>query len=137
MLFISSCTCFVSPPSKNVAIATSVAASVFTGTERTEAVSVPLFYGIVEAVLIGIYCVFAWKMGWTKAPADEKFCIVIAKTYEVPDFDEESMIAGSKIGPSNPNRMHRSDTTVTTDTSMSDPRKGLATDVKSYGAIGI
>lgn len=130
---------------QNVAIATSVAASAFTGAERTEAVSVPLFYGVVEAVLIGVYCVFAWKMGWTKAPSDEKICIVIAKTYEVSDEadsprpssgrtdnyrDEESAI-GSAAGTwenqnekakSDRNRMYSSDLTATTTNTGSPPR---------------
>jgi hypothetical protein len=57
--------------------------------ERAQAVAVPLFYGIIEAVVIGIYCVWAWKVGWTKAPADEKFCVVISKTYEVSEEDED------------------------------------------------
>jgi predicted Na+-dependent transporter len=60
---------------QNTAIATSVAVTMFSDpTERAEAVSVPLFYGVVEAVIIGIYCLWAWKVGWTKAPADEKVC---------------------------------------------------------------
>jgi predicted Na+-dependent transporter len=58
---------------QNTAIATSVAVTMFSNpTERAEAVSVPLFYGIVEAVVIGLYCIWAWKAGWTKAPPDEK-----------------------------------------------------------------
>lgn len=58
---------------QNTAIATSVAVTMFSDpNERAEAVSVPLFYGFVEAVIIGFYCVWAWKMGWTKAPKDEK-----------------------------------------------------------------
>jgi predicted Na+-dependent transporter len=58
---------------QNTAIATSVAVTMFTDpNERAEAVSVPLFYGVVEAVIIGIYCLCAWRMGWTKAPSDEK-----------------------------------------------------------------
>jgi hypothetical protein len=57
--------------------------------ERAQAVSVPLFYGIIEAVVIGIYCVWAWKVGWTKAPADENICVVISKTYEVDDEEED------------------------------------------------
>jgi len=82
---------------QNTAIATSVAVTMFDDpTERAEAISVPLFYGLVEAFVIGIYCVIVWKMGWTKAPADEKLCVVISKTYEVEpnhgaddDDDEE------------------------------------------------
>jgi len=73
---------------QNTAIATSVAATMFSDpTTRTQAISVPLFYGLVEAVLIAIYCVWAWKVGWTKAPADEKLCVVITRTYEIEDDD--------------------------------------------------
>ena len=58
---------------QNTAIATSVAVTMFSDpTERAEAVSVPLFYGFIEAIIIGIYCIWAWKAGWTKAPRDEK-----------------------------------------------------------------
>lgn len=55
----------------------------FKGSDVSEAVKVPLWYGIVEAVLLGIYLIIAWKLNWTKAPSNEKFCIVIAKSYEV------------------------------------------------------
>lgn len=59
--------------------------------ERAQAVAVPLLYGVVEAVVIGLYCVWAWKVGWTKAPPDEKICTVITKSYEIhreEDADE-------------------------------------------------
>jgi hypothetical protein len=75
---------------QNTAIATSVAVTMFTDpTIRAEAVSVPLFYGFVEAIIIGVYCLWAWKMGWTKAPANEKICVVITKTYELAEDPEE------------------------------------------------
>lgn len=99
---IISRTCFrLSPPEcvtlsieccyQNVGIATSVAVTMFQDnpTERAQAIAVPLFYGLVEAVAIGIYCIWAWKAGWTKAPRDEKFCIVVTKTYEVEANTEE------------------------------------------------
>jgi len=71
---------------QNTAIATSVAATMFSDpTTRTQAISVPLFYGLVEAFLIAIYCVWAWKLGWTKAPANEKLCVVMTRTYEIQD----------------------------------------------------
>lgn len=58
---------------QNTAIGTSVAVTMFSDpTELAEAVSVPLVYGIVEAILICLYCIWAWKAGWTKAPANEK-----------------------------------------------------------------
>jgi len=73
---------------QNTGIATSVAATMFTDpNERAEAISVPLFYGLVEAFIIGIYCLWAWKVGWTKAPSDEKLCVVVTKTYEVENED--------------------------------------------------
>lgn len=74
---------------QNTGIATSVAITMFNNVEdRAQAVAVPLFYGIVEAVVIGAYCIYAWKVGWTKAPRDEKLCVIITKTYEVGDEDE-------------------------------------------------
>lgn len=77
---------------QNTAIATSVAVTMFSDpNERAEAIVVPLFYGLVEAVIIGIYCVWAWKVGWTKAPSDEKLCVVVSRTYEggIHDHDAE------------------------------------------------
>lgn len=75
---------------QNTAIATSVAITMFDDPdERAEAVSVPLFYGAVEAAIICAYCVWAWKMGWTKAPADEKICVVMTKTYEAGALDDD------------------------------------------------
>jgi hypothetical protein len=73
---------------QNVGIATSVAITMFSGEERAQAVSVPLFYGVIEAVVVGIYCLWAWKAGWTKAPADENICVVISKTYEIDEEED-------------------------------------------------
>lgn len=52
---------------------------------RSQAVAAPLFCGLIEAVVIGIFCLWAWKAGWTKAPRDEALCVVVAKSYEVDD----------------------------------------------------
>ena len=43
----------------------------------------PLYYGIAEAVILAVFCLGCWKIGWTKAPANENICIVIATSYEV------------------------------------------------------
>jgi len=56
--------------------------------ERGQALLVPLFYGLMEAVVLGLYCLVAWKLGWTKAPRDESFCTMFVTTYEVDDDDE-------------------------------------------------
>jgi hypothetical protein len=75
---------------QNTGIATSVAITMFArADERAQAVAVPLFYGVVEAVVCGLYCVYMWKMGWTKAPPNERFCTVISKSYEVVSNEDE------------------------------------------------
>jgi predicted Na+-dependent transporter len=68
---------------QNTGIATSVAASMFSGSDLAIAVSVPLLYGLFEAVILAIYCLSCWKIGWTKAPKDENICTVIFTSYEV------------------------------------------------------
>jgi predicted Na+-dependent transporter len=68
---------------QNVGIATSVALSMFDGDELAEAVSVPFYYGMVEAVMLGIYCICAWKAAWTKAPPDVSFWTMIVTSYEI------------------------------------------------------
>eukprot|EP00980_Cylindrotheca_fusiformis_P028740 scaffold22641_cov206-Cylindrotheca_fusiformis.AAC.10 len=68
---------------QNTGIATSVAISMFSGADQATAIGVPLYYGICEMVILAIYCLASWKMGWTKAPADENICTVITTSYEV------------------------------------------------------
>lgn len=49
---------------QNTGIGTTIAISMFSDpTRRAQAVAVPLFYGIIEAVFICIYCLYSWKMG--------------------------------------------------------------------------
>jgi len=69
---------------QNVGIASTAALAMFNDeAARSEALLVPLFYGVVEAIVLGLYCATAWKVGWTKAPKDEQLCVVISKTYEI------------------------------------------------------
>lgn len=75
---------------QNVGIATSAAIAMFDDpTIRGQAVCVPLFYGVMEAIVLGIYCVVAWKLGWTKAPSNENICVVIGKSYEIQEDKNE------------------------------------------------
>ena len=55
----------------------------FEDDEQAQAMGVPLYYGIIEAIVLGLYCFIAWKMNWTKAPAGDPFCTVISTSYEV------------------------------------------------------
>ena len=67
--------------------------TMFEGNDLNLAMGVPFFYGICEAVMVGSYCIAAWKMGWSKAPADAPLWKVIVTSYEVlqaekQEFDE-------------------------------------------------
>lgn len=68
---------------QNCGIATSVALSMFQGDDLALAMGVPFFYGVVEFFFIAIYCIGAWKAGWTKAPPTEPFWKVVTVNYEV------------------------------------------------------
>jgi predicted Na+-dependent transporter len=86
---------------QNVGIATSAVVSMFSDpVERGQALCVPLFYGLVEAFVVGFYCLIAWKCGWCKAPRDEKFCLMIMSTYEVDDDEIESRLDEEESGSS-------------------------------------
>ena len=87
---------------QNTGIATSVAASMFSGTELAQAISVPLLYGIFEAVILAFYCMICWKIGWTKAPADENFCVMIGTSYEVEQARQQSPNAIEVVHNTNP-----------------------------------
>lgn len=85
---------------QNVGIATSMALTMFQGDELAEAMGVPLYYGLVEAVVLGIYCVIAWKAGWTKSPPDTPFCTMISTSYEViyAETAEKEQLKSLKAG---------------------------------------
>jgi hypothetical protein len=68
---------------QNVGIATSMAMTMFDGQELNVAMGVPFFYGVCEAIFVGSYCIVAWKMGWSKAPANAPLWRVITTSYEV------------------------------------------------------
>lgn len=84
---------------QNVGIATSLCLTMFDGNDLNEAMGVPFFYGVVEAVLVGGYCLFAWKAGWTKAPADAPLLKVLLVSYEVAEV-EQAEIDGVEVAVS-------------------------------------
>mmetsp|Transcript_20610 Transcript_20610/g.23513 ORF Transcript_20610/g.23513 Transcript_20610/m.23513 type:complete len:414 (-) Transcript_20610:372-1613(-) len=68
---------------QNVGIATSVALTMFKGDEMAEAIGVPFYYGLIEAAVLGLYCIIAWKAGWTKAPRNISLWKAITTSYEI------------------------------------------------------
>lgn len=80
---------------QNVGIATSAVVAMFDDPiDRGQALCVPLFFGVMEAVVIGIYCVICWKLGWTKAPKDVSFCTMISTMYEDDDAAQRNGVVG-------------------------------------------
>jgi len=86
---------------QNTGIATSVAASMFSGEKLATAIGVPLYYGLVEAFILACFCIVSWKIGWTKAPSDENFFRMIATSYEVEQARLESPNAIEVVHNSN------------------------------------
>lgn len=70
---------------QNNAIAMSVAITMFghNPTQRAAALAVPNFHAVVEIVTIAIYGLWAWRVGWTKAPKTENICKVLFTSYEI------------------------------------------------------
>lgn len=82
------CTVAIEGCYQNVGIATSLALTMFDGVELSEAIGVPFFYGVMEAVVILIFCLIAWKAGWTKAPANAPIWKVLMTSYELLEVEE-------------------------------------------------
>lgn len=78
---------------QNVGIATSVALTMFNGDDLAEAMGVPLYYGLLEAVILGAYCIWAWKANWTKAPPNAPFHHIISMSYEVLVAEKQELQA--------------------------------------------
>jgi len=76
-------TCAVECCYQNTGIATSVALTMFDGDQLAEAIGVPVYYGMVEAIILAIYCILAWKVGWTKAPKNISFYKAVTTSYEI------------------------------------------------------
>ncbi|KAG8459606.1 hypothetical protein KFE25_000962 [Diacronema lutheri] len=69
---------------QNTALAIAVAVSVFPPKEAALATLVPLYYGIIEIVLIAIFALAAWQLNWTYAPRTDNVLKCVAGNYQ-PD----------------------------------------------------
>jgi len=119
---------------QNVGIAASAVLSMFDDKEEiAQAMAVPLLYGIVEAVVLGLYCLIVWKLGWTKAPKEEKICIVLTQTYELEDEDEECALQGAdrnKVGSDDFSKAISTDNTLASIESSTTGESSLQTSSK-------
>jgi hypothetical protein len=82
----------------------------FEGNDLNDAMGVPFFYGLVEAVAVGIYVLGAWKAGWTKAPAHAPIWLVMWTSYEVlhqEKLEGEDVVDGIEINISESDNLSR------------------------------
>ena len=68
--------------------------------EQKRALAIPFWYTGMQTCFVGVYCLSAWKAGWTKAPANENIIKVLLQSYEVEeengdDDDSEEGVAES------------------------------------------
>lgn len=102
---------------QNPGIATSVALAMYSNDshERALALGVPIYYGFVEAIVCSLYCLFFWKVGWTKAPANERIWTILFTSYEIEeccndgnddvnDLIECVELAGEKLSSGSPRK---------------------------------
>jgi len=81
---------------QNVGIATFLAMTMFQGDSLKGAIGVPLFYGVLQAALMGIYCIMMWKIGWSKAPRDASFFRILSTSYEIGEEHEDIEVVPGK-----------------------------------------
>jgi len=69
---------------QNAGIATSAAVNLFPNPAiKAQALAVPLFYGMVQATVVTLYCIICHYANWSKAPKTVKLCAAMTKTYEI------------------------------------------------------
>ena len=67
---------------QNTGIATSIALSVFSGADASRAAGTPLYYGVCQTVLIPLYVILAWQLGWTYAPRTDPIWKGVRDNYQ-------------------------------------------------------
>lgn len=67
---------------QNTGLAITVALTIFEPEEAALATGVPIFYGGIEIVLIAVFTLVAWQMGWTYAHPRENFIRCVVGNYQ-------------------------------------------------------
>lgn len=63
--------------------------TLFSGEDQNIAVGVPFWYTGMQTLFVGVFCLVAWKLGWSKAPANENIFKVLLNSYEIAETQEE------------------------------------------------
>lgn len=75
---------------QNTGIAMTSCLTLFSGEEQNIAVGVPFWYTGMQTLFVGIFCIVAWKIGWSKAPANENIFKVLLNSYEIAMDENEA-----------------------------------------------
>lgn len=67
---------------QNTGVATSIAFSVFRGSDASRAAGTPLFYGVCLTLLLPLYATAAWRLGWTYAPPKDPCWRMLTHSYQ-------------------------------------------------------
>jgi len=67
---------------QNTGLALTIALSAMSTADIGEASGVPLFYGIIEILVIPLFALTAWRVGWTYASPTENICVVLVGNYQ-------------------------------------------------------
>jgi predicted Na+-dependent transporter len=74
---------------QNLGVGLTIAMAMFDGEDLAKAVAVPFYYGLLQAFFTFLYCIAAWKLGWTKAPRNVGFWTMVTTTYEIVTIEHE------------------------------------------------
>ena len=73
---------------QNVSIAAALAVSIFEGDKLSDVLAICMYYGIVQFMVVIIFCIVAWKQGWTKAPKDDNLWLVLVAPYQMLELEK-------------------------------------------------
>lgn len=75
---------------QNTGIALTLALATFPEDQQSKAAGVPLYYGVVEIILLPIFLAISWKLGLTYAPRKHSLVRVLAFSYQpgTKSFDD-------------------------------------------------
>lgn len=75
---------------QNTGIAITSCLTIFSGEEQSNALGVPFFYTGMQTLIVGLFCLFCWKAGWTKAPPNANFFKMLFNNYQDVKVSDEN-----------------------------------------------
>mmetsp|Transcript_13934 Transcript_13934/g.37431 ORF Transcript_13934/g.37431 Transcript_13934/m.37431 type:complete len:773 (-) Transcript_13934:1507-3825(-) len=82
---------------QNTGIALTVALSTFEGDDASIAAGVPLFYSAVQLVLIALFALVSWRLGWTYSPPSESVAKCIGGNYQPLDVEPRVHVEAAPV----------------------------------------